>query len=153
MANIATLAVQLTAKTGRFSSGMKNATKDVSIFSKATSLVSGRLLAMAGSAAAAGAAYLGARATMRRLSESMEEIDKLAKTSDALGIQMQHLTRLEHAGNLAGLTLEDLTNSLRYMERNVADAFQGVGEAQGALKLLNLSAAGLMRLPVENQLT
>lgn len=152
MANIAELAVQLTAKTGRFNSGMRGATKQVNVFGSATSMVSRRLVAFAASAVAMGAAFLSVRGIIRAVGSEMKKIDNLGKSARWFGITVQGLTQLEHAAALSGLSLEDVSASLRYMGRNIADASQDSGQAQDAIRMLGLDAKEFVKLLPEEQL-
>jgi len=69
--------------------------------------------------------------------------DELAKTSDKLGLSTEGLAGLRNAARLTGVETNKLDLGLQRMTRRVAEAAQGTGEAQNALKELGLDAREL----------
>lgn len=65
--------------------------------------------------------------------------DNLAKTADKLGITTEELSALRHAGELAGLTISDIDRSLQFMQRNIAEAADGMSAQADAFDKLGLS--------------
>jgi len=65
--------------------------------------------------------------------------DNLAKTADKLGVTTEELSALRHAGELAGLTISDIDRSLQFMQRNIAEAADGMSAQADAFKKLGLS--------------
>lgn len=102
-----------------------------------------RSAALLGTAAAAGLTALTISAA--------RSADALAKTSDKLGIATEKLAALQLAGRLTGVQNEKMNLGLQRMTRRVAEAAQGTGEAQSAIKELGLDAAELARLPLDQQ--
>ncbi len=103
----------------------------------------GRAAAVAAAAVAAGTALI--------VKSAFEQIDALAKTSDLLGINTRALSALQFAGELTGNSTRNLNLGLQRMTRRIAEASQGMGEAQSALKELGLDAEALTRMPLEEQ--
>lgn len=83
--------------------------------------------------------------------KSFESIDALAKFSDRVGIATESLASLRLAGELTGVANNQLDLGLQRMTRRVAEAAQGMGEAQGALRELGLDAKQVASLPVDEQ--
>ena len=98
------------------------------------------------SVAAAGIAGLGAiTAAGLRLG------DQLAKTADKLGVSTEGLAGLRNAARLTGVETGKLDMGLQRMTRRVAEAAQGSGEAQNALRELGLDASRLRQLSPDEQ--
>ena len=139
--NIATLSVQLTAKAGKFISGMRKAGKPVANFAKqigAASLRVAKYGAATALAAAGGIALI--------VNQQRKLLDTTAKTSKSLGILPQDLRRLQFSAGLAGVASDSLTKSLAQMERRIGEvAVMGSGEAKRALDVLGLSAKSLIQ--------
>lgn len=146
MANIANLAVQLTANTGKFVKGMRKSRSSVTKL--ATSVASaGLTLAKFGLAATVGAG-LGLTVLV---SKSLDTIDALAKLSDKLGIATEKLAGLQLAASQTGVDSKKLALGLQRMTRRVSEAAKGTGEAQAAIKELGLDAKALNQLSPDKQ--
>ena len=90
-------------------------------------------------------------ATAAIVAGSLKSIDALAKTSDKLGIAISDLQALRQAAELTGVGTSTLDMSLQRMTRRLSEAAQGTGEAQDALKELNLDALALAKLTPDEQ--
>ena len=90
-------------------------------------------------------------ATAAIVAGSLKSIDALAKTSDKLGIAISDLQALRQAAELTGVGTNTLDMSLQRMTRRLSEAAQGTGEAQDALKELNLDASALAKLSPDEQ--
>lgn len=67
------------------------------------------------------------------------KIDKFAKSARALGTTVEELTRLEHVASLSGVTVEELSASLRLLSKNMGDMASGAaGPAVKALEALGI---------------
>ncbi len=97
--------------------------------------------------ALAGAAGFGAM-----IKQSMTTIDLLAKTSDKLGLTTEHLAGLRHAAELSGVATNTMDMALQRMTRRLAEAAQGTGEAQNAIKELGLDAQALAAMAPDRAL-
>lgn len=75
--------------------------------------------------------------------------DETSKTAARLGTTTEALSAMRYAADLAGVSNESLTNSLRLMSRNLSDAAQGTGSAVQAVRELGLSARDLAGLAPE----
>lgn len=110
----------------------------------------GRSAANIGKVLAAGVG-VGFTAIGARLVSLSGDIDRLAKTSRKLGIDVGPLQRLEHAAKLSGVQVNQLESGLQRMVRRVSEAARGTGEAQGAIDELGLSAKELNQLSPDEQ--
>ena len=82
---------------------------------------------------------------------TIDMADKLDKLSIRLGMSTAALSEYQHVANMAGVSFETLTMGLQRMTRRIAEAAQGFGEAKGALKELNLDAATLNAMPIDQK--
>jgi ATPase involved in DNA repair len=98
---------------------------------------------------AAGAAVAMATAAAAMVMHSAKVADEAVKTADRLGMTVEQLTALRYAAELGGVGTEQLNVALRSMVKNLTDAANGTGEAQGALKALNLDAKTLAEMGPE----
>lgn len=97
-------------------------------------------------------AAAGASAGLLVLAENAaRSADALAKQADKLGIATEKLAAMQLAGRLTGVENEKLTLGLQRMTRRIAEAAQGTGEAQGALRELGLDAKQLAGLTLDQQ--
>src|SRR5437870_719288 len=98
----------LTANIGGFTSNMAQAAKPLASFAggvgAATAKIGGMVSAVAG--------LVGAGSLTALVHHSMEAIDANAKLSDRLGVTTEKLVGLQYAGDLAGVSNEELTGGL-----------------------------------------
>lgn len=69
---------------------------------------------------------------------TQEQADKLNDTAEQLGINAQELQRWQAAAKLSGSSAEEMANSLKFLQKNAADAASGGQEAAGAFKALGV---------------
>lgn len=103
------------------------------------------MLAMAAGAVGVGFVVL-ARGTM----ESMAATGRLA---DRMGITTQKLTGLQHAGAMAGVGTEEVTNGLEKMLHSLGEAATGSGTAAVAFAHLGLNAQQLANMSPDQAFT
>lgn len=97
--------------------------------------------------AVAGVAVGLVTATVASVKRDLEQIDKLAKTSAKLGVDMEQLTGIQFvAAQTSGIAPEQTAKGLEKMVRRTAEAAVGLGEAQSSLKELGLDAKDLITL-------
>lgn len=94
----------------------------------------------------AAAAAAGAAVTAKLVSAGLDSVDSLAKVSARLGIATEDMASLRLAAEQTGVSTQTLDMAMQRMTRRVAEAAQGMGEAQGALKELGLDAEALNEL-------
>lgn len=75
--------------------------------------------------------------------------DEIAKTSQALGVGAEALQKLRYAGDLSGVSLQQMDTSLKFLSKNMQEfATKGTGEAADAFKSLGIqvkAADGTLR--------
>lgn len=84
------------------------------------------------------------------IKQSIAATDSLAKTANKIGTTTDQLSKLQYAGELSGLSIEQTNMSLQRFARRASEAAKGTGEAQGALRELGLDARALSRQPLSN---
>ena len=72
--------------------------------------------------------------------------DNLAKTADKLGVTTEELSSLRHASQLAGMDVKALDKSLQFMQRNIAEAADGMAAQADAFKALGLSIDDIQKM-------
>ncbi len=97
----------------------------------------------------AGFAAAGAAASAAIVRAQLPVIDALGKTSDRLGLTTQAMGGLQHAADLAGVSQATLSMSLQRVNRRLAEARKGGGEAVGAIHELGLDAEHLAQIPLD----
>lgn len=93
----------------------------------ATHLAGSLTLAIMGAGKAVGA-------VIGSLREYTGEADKIAKTARRLGLTTEALSELRHAGDLSGVTFEELTAGLQKLDVGVSKARIGQGELVAILR-------------------
>lgn len=143
------LAVLLTANTGQFKKGMREGGKELTGFRAKIAATTKSLKGLGvglGAVSIAGAGYF--------VKSQMNQMDALGKTADKLGINVQRLQELQHAGKLTGVEVRTMNMALQRMTRRLSEAAGGTGEARDALKELGVNAKLLNQLgPYEAFLT
>jgi hypothetical protein len=81
-----------------------------------------------------------------------QQIDKLAKTSDALGIQQEKLQALQLVSELTGLGAESLTKNLTIMQRRLGEIARKGGESERALSDIGVPIQDIIALKPDEQL-
>jgi hypothetical protein len=91
-----------------------------------------------------GVAVAGATIALTAIvAKTLEANDGLAKTADKLGITTEALSALRLAGDLAGVSIENMDKALEFMLKTVSDARQGLATAKDAFAELGLNADDL----------
>ena len=99
--------------------------------------------------AAAGAAMMVIRKAAWGSGDAADRIDDLAKQSQKLGMTINALSGLQHAGTQTGVSVNTMSTALQRMVKNVGQASNGFGEAAGTLEKLGLDARELATLAPE----
>lgn len=94
---------------------------------------------------------LGAGLFARGAKGSLEFADKIGKLNSRLGASTEFLSEMRFAAEQTGVTFETFTMGLQRMQRRVAEAAQGTGEAKNALIELGINAKKLVGLSLEDQ--
>lgn len=83
--------------------------------------------------------------------QAIEATDRIGKLSDRLGASTESLSELGFAAELSGVQFNTLAQGLQRMQRRVAEAAVGTGEAKKALFELGIDARKLVQLDLDNQ--
>lgn len=143
---VRSLWVSLKARTSAFESGMRRARKELGGFVSA--IPGANLLVSKFSAVLTVAGAAGFALWVRR---SGEALDATAKFADSLGFSIEKFQALTYAGDLAGVSTEQIETAMRTMTRAVDDASRGTGGAVDAFRRLGISARDLKRLSPDEQ--
>ena len=114
-------------------------------FNGLKSIIGGLAKMAAGFALAFGAAFIAITV------KTMQSIDALGKMSSKIGTTAGSLAKLQFAAEQTGVSAETMGMAMQRFTRRAAEAAKGTGEAKGALKELNLNAAELLKMPLEDQ--
>lgn len=86
------------------------------------------------------------------IARSLQATDALAKTASRIGTTTEALSKLQYAGELAGVETNTLNMAMQRFVRRTAEATKGTGEAVAAFRQLNLNARDLQRLPLDQRM-
>lgn len=86
------------------------------------------------------------------IAKSLQATDALAKTASRIGTTTEALSKLQYAGELAGVETNTLNMAMQRFVRRTAEATKGTGEAVAAFRQLNLNARDLQRLPLDQRM-
>lgn len=127
---IGALRVNLSLDSAQFQSGMKNAQKGLDRFGKRTA---------AAAAAVTTAATAMAAAFTIAVRRTITAADEAGKAAQKFGVAVDELTRLKHAADLSGVSLETLGKGMQRLSRNMVDAEMGLKSPQRAFDALDIS--------------
>ncbi len=130
-------------RVGRFAKKAKTATKKANMSFKNVGAPLLSLKAKLGIASAA----MGVLAK-----KTLDNVDAMGKFADQIGVAPEKLQAIQHAAQMAGMGVDTTNMALQRMQRRVSEAANGTGEAVNALQELNIDAAKLAQLPVDQQL-
>lgn len=86
------------------------------------------------------------------ISQSLKSIDALAKTASRIGTTTDALSKLQFAGELAGIETNTLNMAMQRFVRRTAEAADGTGEAVNAFRKLRLDAEKLQQVPLDERM-
>ena len=86
------------------------------------------------------------------IKSQMQQLDALAKTSDALGVQQKQLQALQHVAELTGTGAAQLSVNLERMQRRIGEVARKGGQAEAALTEIGIAAKDMINLPADEQL-
>ncbi|MPZ58434.1 MAG: hypothetical protein GEU91_18465 [Rhizobiales bacterium] len=114
---IGALRVVLGADTAALDKGLKNSQSRLEKF--------GHSMRGVGAAVAASFAAIGGIAVLA-IKGAINEADKLGKMAQSIGIPVEELSRLKHAADLSGVSLEGLSKGVARLNRNIVEGAQGL---------------------------
>ena len=110
----------------------------------------GSVSAVSGSIRAMGALLAGGLLA-RAGKDSLQFADRIDKLNARLGASTEFLSQMRFAAEQTGVSFETFTMGLQRMQRRVAEAAAGTGEAKDALRELGLDAKRLAELSLADQ--
>ncbi len=143
MTDLAKLVVRLEAQTNQYQAALEAAEKKLKKFEKAGETSARNI---AGGLAVAAAAAATAIAVMTKA--AIDNADQVYKMSQATGVSVESLSRLEHAAKLSDISLEELGKNLGILNRQAVAAAKGTDKAEDAFKAIDVAvqnADGSMR--------
>ncbi|WP_052363103.1 phage tail tape measure protein [Bradyrhizobium sp. DOA9] len=128
---IGALRVILGADTAGLDKGLKDSQSSLAAFGMTVAT------GMAAAAAAVAAAGVAIGVAMK---STIDDMDKLSKTSAKLGVPIEQLSALAYAGELSDVSFEALSKSVAKLSKNLVDAAaKPTGDAANAFRALGIS--------------
>lgn len=128
---IGALRIVLGADTAAFNKGLKGADTSLASFVK-KAVIAGAAIATALVGAATGLGIAVGR--------TLDQIDDLGKTAQKIGVPIEELSKLKHAADLSGVSMESLAVSVGKLSKNMVEAqANGTGPIAQAFKALGIS--------------
>ena len=173
--NFGRVNVSITASTGGLTAGLGRASKQLGGFAGQAQGIGGRLTAMAAGFVGAGRgatmAAVGVKALglaiktllapllivttlvsfFARLGKTSSDLDNASKSATRLGMSMTTFQNFSLAASEAGINVQQMTNMLTFMTRNLGNLANGSASAQKAFGQLGLTMADLQGLRPEQQ--
>ena len=125
---------------GRLSTEMELANTRLASFARKAGIA---LAAVTAAAAAAGVAMVRS---------GLANIDAQAKLAQSMRTTVESIQTLTWAGELAGVSLGEIEQATKKLTTRLSEAADGSGAAVGALRRLNLTAAELQALPLDQRI-
>ena len=98
------------------------------------------------------AAAAAAAAPVLLIKSSMELIDIQSKLARQIGATVTELQTLTRAGDLAGISTEEMATNMQQFNRRLGDAITNGGRTADALKNVGLSASALVNMPLSDRM-
>lgn len=173
--NFGRVNVSITASTGGLTAGLARASGQLKGFSSQAAGVSGAMtrslagfvgLGKGATAAAVGVRALGVAfksllgpllivtsfvSLISRLGKTATDLDEASKAARRLGMSMTTFQNFSLAATEAGINVQQMTNMLTFMTRNLGNLANGSASAQKAFGQLGLAMADLQGLRPEQQ--
>ena len=102
--------------------------------------------------AAAVAVAAAAAAGIAMIRSGLETIDTQANLAQSLGTTTRSIQVLTFAGDLAGVSMEEIAAATKKLTLKLSDAAGGTGTAVDALQRLHLTASDLQALPLDERI-
>ena len=148
--SIGEIAVNVTARTQKFAKQLKAGEKPLKSFGASARKVVASLGKIGGAVAAAGAAFASYKliATFRA---TADEMDRIGKMSDRLGMATEALIGLHHAADINGIAIQSMNMGLQRMTRRVSQAAAKGGPLADMMQNMGLSAQQLATMDPAEQ--
>lgn len=149
--SLGTLTLDLVARTAGFAQGMDKAQRASAKWRKTVQRDIQKVGKAFGTFAKVGtaAAVAGISVVVKRSSEA---IDAQAKLAQQLNTTSSSLAALDRAGQLSGVSMQQIGVAARTLDVNIGKAAQGVGAQADALERLGLTADELTGIPLDQKI-
>lgn len=144
MSTIGSLAVNLIARTEKFTKPIRGARAEAKLLGKTLTSLKGVVVGFG--------ATLAAGFTIRGLKQTADDIDRISKSARRLNITTESLVGLEHAANLSGVSVGRLQMALERVNILASDARMGDTEALQAFQRIGVGIDQLDRLKADKLL-
>lgn len=122
-------------------------------FSSTFKNIGGTLVSTAGKALKSTVGFSALSAATVALIKQVPNLeDNMGKMATKLGTSAEALSGLTYAAGLADVSFESLSNSLKFMERNVSEAARGTQGSVTAFKELGIEVSAVKDLKPEDQM-
>jgi len=149
MTTVDKLLVEVRADIKDLKSNMNNA---VRVTKKSTQKINEQSKILAAGFARVRIAAMAATVGIMLMGKStLTQVDKIQKLGVRLGESTENLSRFKFVAEQNGISFETMAMAFQRMQRRVAEAAKGTGEAKDALKELGLNAENLNKLTVTEQ--
>lgn len=138
MATIATLNVALKATTESFTRGLSGAGSALGAFSLAVTGVNQALELTQ-------RIFNGVQSAVGLFTEKARGIEALGDAARTIGIEVAQLQQFQHAARLSGVEAEEFQQALIKMNRGIADAAMGTGEASDFFNQMGIDVNALIQ--------
>lgn len=146
MATIASLIVEISAKSEKLKAGLSSAYSSVSSFAAKAA----KTLAVIGTVV--GVTLVAAFSKLTSMiSEQADKIDRMSKEAQKIGASYAEFQKLAYGADLAGVSTDQLAQSIKKLNIGIGDAQMGTGSAKDAFDKLGLSASALANMSVEDR--
>lgn len=151
----AKISIQLEAQTATLKKGFDEAKAAINNLDRSMSAHVARGMAVYTAAMLKVTAVIGGlQKAWSLLAGSMAELDRQQKMAARLGMTADALVALERGAKLSGMEVEQFSNALRDMTKNVSTAaLTGTGKASDALHALGVNALTLNNLATDKKLS
>lgn len=147
MTTIASLIVEISARTEKLRAGLSSAYGAVASFAaKAV-----KALAVIGAVAVTGMIAAFAKLTSM-INEQAEAIDRMGEEAERIGVSVEGFQKLGYAAKLGGISTDQMAMSMKKLNLALVDARKEGSPAAEAFKKLGLSAEKLMSMPADERL-
>jgi len=97
-------------------------------------------------------AAVGAGGMGLLIANSLKATDALGKTASRIGTTTEALSKLQYAGQLAGIETNTMNMAMQRFVRRTAEATRGTGEAVVAFRSLKINAQEIQALPLDERM-
>ncbi len=143
------LVTRLEADIKDYKKGMRDAQKTTQ---SSTKKMDKSMAALAKRFVAWAAVVMVARRAYRAFTQTMADVDALAKTADFLGMTTEALAGLELQGKLTGVSMGNIQTSLMRMTRALGEAATGSKEYIEPFERINVDYKELLQMAPEQQM-